>query len=385
MVGRLRAGATAQQARGELAVIAARQAKADPDFEGITPEVQSLTAELNRDGRRILLPLLGAAALVLLIACGNAAALLLVRGLQRQQEYAVRSALGVGRVALFRQVATESLLLAVLGGGLGVGLAIGVVKLFKLIGGHAIPRLDSVTTGWAVLACGVVAAIFAAVLAGLFPALRASRLDPIHVLKSAGPKSSVGRGERRLLRGVTMAQTALTLALLVGASLLIRTMMNLSQVQSGYSTGQILTMSVTAVQGNMAEFHRRALERVSAIGGVQYAAFAWGVPLTGNNWPATVEIEGQPAAAKASDRISLPLRSVTRGLFQAAGAGDYGWAGLPFERHPRRAQLWRWSTGHWRIAIFRRVMRSGRRSGWAGGSGRERKLWEWWPMDARTT
>ena len=121
VVGRLRAGATPEQARGELAVIAARQAKAVPDYEGIRPDVQSLTAELNRDGSRILLPLLGAAGLVLLIACGNAAALLLVRGLQRQQEYAVRSALGVGRVALFRQVATESLLLAVLGGGAGRG------------------------------------------------------------------------------------------------------------------------------------------------------------------------------------------------------------------------------------------------------------------------
>ncbi len=218
-------------------MITARQAKADHDFEGFTPQVQSLTAELNRDGRRILLPLLGAAALVLLIACGNAAALLLVRGLQRQQEYAVRSALGVGRVALFRQVATESLLLALLGGGLGVGLAFGVVKLFKLIGGHAIPRLDAVTTGWPVLACGLGAAICAAVLAGLFPALRASRLDPIHALKSAGPKSSAGRGERRLLRGVTMAQTALTLALLVGASLLIRTMMNLSKVRVGIQHG----------------------------------------------------------------------------------------------------------------------------------------------------
>ena len=116
---------------------------------------------------------------MLLIACGNVAALLLVRGLQRQQEYAVRSALGMGRVALFRQVSTESLLLAVLGGTFGVGLAFGVVKLFKLIGGHAIPRLDAVTTGWPVLAWGLGTAILAAVLAGLFPALRASRLDPM--------------------------------------------------------------------------------------------------------------------------------------------------------------------------------------------------------------
>jgi putative ABC transport system permease protein len=116
-----------------------------------------------------------------------------------------------------------------------------------------------------------------------------------------------------------MAQTALTLALLVGAGLLIRTMINLSKVQSGYNTGHILTMSVTAVQGDWSDFHVRALERVSALPGVQHAAFAWGVPLTGNNWPGTIEIEGQPAAGKASDRLSLPLRSVTPDYFQLLG------------------------------------------------------------------
>jgi putative ABC transport system permease protein len=159
----------------------------------------------------------------------------------------------------------------------------------------------------------------AATLAGLLPALRASRLDPIHVLKSAGPKGSAGQGERRLLRAVTMVQTALTLALLVGAGLLVRTMINVSKVQSGYNTERILTMSVTAVQGDGAAFHHHALERVAAISGIQYAAFAWGVPLTGNNWPATVEIEGQPAATKASDQISLPVRSVTQDYFKLLG------------------------------------------------------------------
>src|SRR5215208_5670203 len=148
VAGRLRPGAARNEAQARWKGVAEGQARADRDFEGVTPWLQSLTDEMNRDGRRILLPLLGAAALVLLIACGNAAALLLVRGLQRQQEYAVRSALGVGRVALFRQVSTESLLLALLGGTFGVGLAFGIVKLFKLIGGHAIPRLDAVTTGW---------------------------------------------------------------------------------------------------------------------------------------------------------------------------------------------------------------------------------------------
>jgi putative ABC transport system permease protein len=149
--------------------------------------------------------------------------------------------------------------------------------------------------------------------------LRAARLDPMIALKDAGPKSSAGRAERRLLRGVTMIQTALTLALLVGAGLLIRTMNNLSNVQAGYNTGQILTMSVTAVQGDWSDFHQRALERVSRLPGVQRAAFAWGVPLTGNNWPGRVEIEGQPAASKASDRISLPLRSVTPDYFNLLG------------------------------------------------------------------
>ncbi len=319
VVARLRGGVTPRQAQGELAVIAARQAQAEPAFEGITPEIEPLSSELNRDGRRILFPLLGAAALVLLIACGNAAALLLVRGLQRQQEYAVRSALGVSRAELFRQVSSESLLLALTGGALGVGLAVGLVRVFKLIAGHAVPRLDAVTTGWPVLACGLGAAMLAAVVAGLFPALRASRLDPMQVLKSAGPKSSAGRGERRLLRGVTVVQTALTLALLVGATLLIRTMMNLSTVQAGYQTERILTMSVTAVQGNWMDFHRRALDRVSALGGVQYAAFAWGVPLTGNNWPVTLEIEGQPPALKESDKVSMPARAVTSDYFKVLG------------------------------------------------------------------
>jgi putative ABC transport system permease protein len=319
VVGRLRNGRELGQAQQELALMTARQAQTEREFEGTVPKLESLSSEFNRDGIRILLPLLGASALVLLIACGNAAALLLVRGLQRQQEYAVRSALGVGRVALFRQVSMEGLLLSLSGGILGVGLAIAVVRIFKLIGGHAIPRLDAVTTGWPVLACGLGSAMVAAMLAGLFPALRASRLDPMQVLKSAGPKSSADRGERRLLRGVTTVQTALTLALLVGATLLIRTMMNLSSVQSGYKIDRILTMSVTAVQGNWLDFHRRALERVAAVPGVQYAAFAWGVPLTGNNWPATIEVEGQPPAVKASDRIAVPLRAVTEDYFKVLG------------------------------------------------------------------
>jgi putative ABC transport system permease protein len=321
VVGRLRDGAAPQQGQRELAVLAAREAQTEKQFEGFAPQLGPVTEEMNRDGKRILLPLLGAAALVLLIACGNAAALLLVRGLQRQQEYAVRIAMGMGRIALLRQVLTESLLLAVIGGAFGVGLAFGAVKLFKVIAGHAIPRLDGVTAGWAVLGWGLGAAVLAAFFAGIIPALRAFRLDPMEVLKDAGPKGTAGIGERRLLQGVTMLQTALTLALLVGAGLLIRTMVKIANVPSGFNTGRILTMSVTDVQSwsTWGSFHRQALERVAAIPGVQYAAFAWGVPLTGNNWPATLDIEGQPPAVKESDKVALPLRAVTPDYFKLMG------------------------------------------------------------------
>ncbi len=281
VVGKLRTGVPLRQAQGELDVMVQREAQSEREFQGIVPHLLALNAEMNRDGERILFPLLGAAGLVLLIACGNAAGLMLVRGLQRQQEYAVRAALGVGRIALFRQVAAESALLALMGGVLGVGLAVGVVRIFKMIGGHAIPRLDAVTTGWPVLAWSLCAAVACALLAGVFPAWRASGRDPGEALKSAGPKSSAGRRERQLLRAVTMLQTALTLTLLVGAGLLIRTMMNLSNVNSGYDTAHILTMTVTAVEGNWSDFHHRALEKVSAVPGVRSAAFAWGVPLTG--------------------------------------------------------------------------------------------------------
>jgi putative ABC transport system permease protein len=321
IVARLRDGATPQLGQKELAVLTAREAQTEKQFEGFAPQLELVTDEMNRDGKRILLPLLGAAALVLLIACGNAAALLLIRGLQRQQEYAVRIAMGMGRIALLRQVLTESLLLALIGGAVGVGLAFGAVRLFKVIAGHAVPRLDGVTAGWAVLGWGLGAAVLAAFFAGVFPALRAFRLDPMEVLKDAGPKGTAGIGERRLLQGVTMLQTALTLALLVGAGLLIRTMVKIANVPSGFNTGRILTMSVTEVQGwsTWGSFHRQALERVAAIPGVQYAAFAWGVPLTGNNWPATLEIEGQPPAVKESDKTALPLRAVTPDYFKLMG------------------------------------------------------------------
>jgi putative ABC transport system permease protein len=318
LIARLKPGVTPAQAESELAVLSAREGQDDPELDAHAPRVQPLIAEMNRDGRRVLLPLFGAAALVLLIACGNTAGLLLVRGLQRQHEYAVRIALGVGRSALFRQTLIESLSIAVVGGIVGAALALGIVRVFTSIGINAIPRLDAVRVGWPILAFGCGAALLAAIIAAIAPALRAVRHDPVEALRTAGTRSSAGRSERRMLQAVTTIQTALTLALLVGAGLLVRTLHNVANVQSGYSMDRVLTMTVTAVQGKWSDFHHRALERVSRVPGVQKAAFVWGTPLSGNDWPALVEVEGHPVV-KPSDRFALPLRSVTPGYFALLG------------------------------------------------------------------
>ena len=138
------------------------------------------------------------------------------------------------------------------------------------------------------------------------------------------------------MQAVTVGQTALTLALLMGAGLLLRTTSNLARVDSGYTTGQILNMTVTAVQGDWNAFHTRALERVAAISGVEGAAFAWGVPLTGNNWPGVFEFEGQPPVARPVDAVALPVRSVTPGYFATFFAWRSPKAGTSATRTFRR-------------------------------------------------
>jgi putative ABC transport system permease protein len=335
VAGRLRDGATLIQAQTELTAIAARQAQADHDFEGLTAKAELLTVTMNREARRLLLPLSGAVLCVFLIACGNVAGLLLARGLQRQQEYAVRCALGAGRGQLFRQTLTESLLLALFGGALGAGLAAATVKVLKLIAGVAIPRLDAVTIGWPMLAFGCASAVVAALMAGLAPAFQASRLDPASAVKGSRPTSSASRTDRRLLAGIAMVQTALTLALLVGAGLLIRTVNNLARVRPGYDTQNLLAMSITQVRHaqhvegmsddenwarRFADFHRRVLTRVAALPGVKSAAFAWGVPLTGNKWWGEVAMDAQPAAGgRLEDLLAVPMRAVSPEYFDTVG------------------------------------------------------------------
>ena len=324
MVGRLRNGMTQAQAQAELTMIAGRQAVANAKYQVLTARVEPLMTERNASGRQLLLPMMGAVTLVFLIACANVAGLLLTRGLQRQEEYAVRCALGAQRAELFRQVLTESLLVALSGGALGIGLAAGILKALEATGGHAIPRLDAVTLGWPVLAFCLGAAVAAAVIAGFAPAFHAARSNLTDKLKGARA-SSLGQTERRWLGSIATAQIALTLALLMGAGLLIRTMINLANVQPGYAMQNILTMDVTHpdIKVKWLDFDAEALERIAALPGVQHVAFGWGVPLTGNHWMTQVRIERQEGQsgtdtgteADFKNELTIATRSVTEDYF----------------------------------------------------------------------
>ena len=315
-VARLTDGATVEAAQAEVAALSAGVVAANPALQGISATVVPVQDVLNRDGRRLLVPLFGSVALVFFIACANVAGLLVTRGIQRHSEFAMRSALGAARWRLFRQTLTESLVLALAGAVLGAALAVGIIALLKTIAGQAVPRADAVHVGWPVFVFGLLAAFIAAAVAGLLPAARAS-LPGAGSLK--GARTTAGRQERRLLAAVATLQIVLTVALLSGAALLVRTARNLARMQPGYETENILAMTVTTMEREKsAAFHRLSLERVASVPGVTRAAFAWGVPLTGNKWPGEMEVPGQ-VASKITDRINLPLRSITENYFDVMG------------------------------------------------------------------
>jgi len=314
VIGRLRGSVSLEQARTEMASILPRYGAAAPDFEGITASVQPLTGILNADGERLLVPLVVSVALVFLIACGNVSGLLLARGLQRQQEYAVRSALGARPVTILRDVLVESFLFASLGGVFGAVLAANLLRLLTTVSRLGLPRLDGLAVGWSFAWMTLGTATAAALLAGLLPALRVIWRPPAALLASATPTSSVGQSERWLLRGTAVLQIAMTLALLTGAGLLIRTAKNLADIRPGYQTENILTMSVTSLKGNWFDFHVRALERVAALPGVQNAAFGWGLPLTGNAWLGAVQAADEPAKP-LKDWETISIRAVSPDYF----------------------------------------------------------------------
>ena len=319
-IARLTPGATAAQANAEVAAMSAGLAKGDPRLVGLSATAEPVRAVLNAEGEHLLVPLFGAVGLLFLIACANVTGLLLARGLQRQQEYAMRAAIGAGRLRLFRLVLIESVALASTAAVLGAGIAYAIVRVLQAIGGDALPRADAVSVGWPVLLFGALAALGAGLVAGVLPALRASWGDRFTLLK--GSRATAGRVERRLLAAVAAVQIVLTVSLLAGAALLIRTAQNLDRLHPGYDTDRVLAMTVTHV-GNRDQyraFHDQALLKVAEIQGVRRAAFAWGVPLTGNSWPAEIEIVGRTSASSTlADRISLPVRAVSEDYFAVMG------------------------------------------------------------------
>jgi putative ABC transport system permease protein len=317
VIGRLRTGVSLGHAQAELAVITGRHARAEGISERAKAKAGWLMALLNREGRRLLLPLMGAVALLFLITCGNIATLLLGRGLQQQREYAVRCALGAGRAHLFSVAMAEPLLLAFFGGVAGCALALAIVKIIKAFGGFAIPRLDAVAVGWPVIGVVLGLALLAAILTGALPALRAGQAEPASGMSGGGRSGSIGRAQRRWLAAAAVLQIVLSTVLLAGAGLLLGTVANLARLNPGFDTKNILTLSVTPMEDDFIGFHRRALECVSALPGVEKAAFAWGVPLTGNKWTGLITVEGQSDANKSANKTIVSERAVTPGYFDA--------------------------------------------------------------------
>ena len=323
VVGRLRDGVGLAQAQDEIAGFTARQVQADTRLEGLTVSVRPVLDVLNRDGRSLLLPLFGFVVLVFFVACINVAGLFVARGLQRHREYATRTALGASRSRLFRQILTESVALSIVSAIVGAAFAYGIVTVFKAIGDRAIPRADDVQVGWPVIAFGFAAGLIAAIVSGILPALRAA--SPHHATALKGIRVTTGRAERRLLGAIATVQIVLTVALLTGAALLIRTSVKLASVSPGYAIDNIMAVTVTTVSPNsFLPFHTQVLERVAAVPGVSHAAFAWGVPLTGNKWPGNLEVVGRPDLGQ----VSFPLRSVTADYFALMDVSIV--AGRPF-------------------------------------------------------
>jgi putative ABC transport system permease protein len=319
VVARLAPGVSRAQAQAEMTKIAGAQAQADPAFAGFTTLVTPIHDVLDREIRRVVLPLFGAVGFVLLIAGANVAGLLLVRGLGRHRELAVRAALGAGRLQLLRLTLTESLLLALIGGVLGSGLAYAGTKVLLAVASHSIPRLNEVGIDWRVAGFAVGVSLLAGLVTGGLTAWAGARPDVNRALKDGARGTGRGPAQQRLLGVLVAGEVALTLVLLVGAGLMLQTMVSLTRVDPGYQTNRILTMIVTTLQQDRPAFHRRALEAVQPLPGVSNAAFAWGVPLTGNNWMRPIVRPGEVESAQAKDTITLPFRSVTPEYFELMG------------------------------------------------------------------
>jgi putative ABC transport system permease protein len=290
-IGRLKPGVTVRQAQADLAVIARRLEERYPDSnEKVGAAVVSMREQLTGSSREPLLILLGAVALVLLVACANVANLLLIRASGRQRELAVRSALGAGRWRIVRQLLTESVLLAFAGAAAGLAAAWWGVRLLQSVKSLPIPLVNPVRIDLSVLLFTLATAVLTGLLFGILPALQASTVRLNEELKSSS-QAVVGAGSRtqRLRDAIAVAEIAVSLALLVGAGLLLRSFDNMRHAEIGIDSRNVLTLGIglppvrydTPVARRA--FFDRLLDRVRSSPGVRAASFSTQIPIEGGS------------------------------------------------------------------------------------------------------
>jgi len=326
VIARLKPGVSIEQARTEMEAIAARLGKLYPQTNGsLSAGVISLHEKTVGDVGKVLLLILGAAAFVLLIACANVANLLLARGSAREREMSLRAALGASRLRLLRQLMTENALLCLLGGSLGVLMANSAVSALRLMLPAALPRKDAILLDGRALLFAAATAVVAAIIFGVAPLQQAVRLNPHDSLKESA-QSSPGRPQRRLLHAFVVAEVALSLVLLAGAGLMLRTLYGLITTNPGFEASNVLTADITLPRARYGQPQRRAafcdqtIQRLQPLPGVQSVSVTNELPLTGGVTSQGFGIEGRPESA-SGPAGSANLRAISPDYFKTLRMG----------------------------------------------------------------
>ena len=291
--------------------------------EGWSIQLVRLIDQTVGNVRRTLIVLLGAVGVVLLIACANVANLLLARASARQQEMAVRAALGAGRGRLLRQLLTESVVLAVLGGAAGVGLAVVSLKVILALNPGTLPRAQGIGVDVPVLLFTLVVSLVTGGLFGLVPALQGSRADLNHGLAVGGPRA--GRSARQRVRNALLvSQIAMALVLVTASGLLMRSFRGLQGVDPGFISENVVTMRINPPTArypeaqHVASFYDRLLERIEAIPGVETAGVTTDLPLFGSI-SFTFTVDGRPSPQTANDSPTGNMRIVSMDYLATMG------------------------------------------------------------------
>ena len=319
-IGQLAPGTSFAQARAEMDGIAKQLEQEDSRRQGGVNLVP-LQAQVGRQLQPSLLILAGAVGFVLLIACANVANLMLASASARQKEIAVRLALGASRWRIIRQLLTESLLLSLVGGGLGLLLAAWGSEAIRAAGADQIPRADQIAVDGFVLGFTLLLSVVTGVIFGLAPALQASRADLNITLKEGG-RSGSAPGRHRLRSGLVMVEVALSLVLLVGAGLLIKSFWRLVNVDPGFDTQRLLSVELSLTSERYAEelprsiFYQQLLERLSTLPGVQAAAIVNHPPFSGRRGIDAFKIEGKPDPTGIEDTPLADARVISPDYFQ---------------------------------------------------------------------